>query len=82
MSKRARQRKDARPWEAPERTGWPPGLLQDDSRGLSKWLASKPDARMLAREAAWSSMDEARLGDWSDGCGEGEEDDDDEADQH
>lgn len=37
---------------AASRTGWPPGLLQDDSRGLSKWLASKPDARLRAREAA------------------------------
>lgn len=32
------------------RTGWPPGLLQDDDRGLSKWFASKPDARRLVRE--------------------------------
>ena len=34
------------------KTGWPPGLLQDDDKKLSKWLASKPDARMHAREAA------------------------------
>lgn len=27
-------------------------MLQDDSRGLSQWLASKPDARLHAREAA------------------------------
>ena len=33
------------------RTGWPPGLLQDDCRGLSKWLASRPDARQRLREA-------------------------------
>jgi hypothetical protein len=33
-------------------TGAPPGMLQDDSRGLSQWLASKPDARRHAREAA------------------------------
>jgi len=26
-------------------TGWPEGLLQDDDRKLSKWLASKPDAK-------------------------------------
>jgi len=25
-------------------TGWPPGLLQDDERKLSRWLASRPDA--------------------------------------
>lgn len=31
------------------RTGWPPGLLQDDSRELSRWLASRPDARQLVR---------------------------------
>ena len=35
----------------PERTGWPPGLLQDDCKGLSKWLASRPDARRRVREA-------------------------------
>ena len=34
------------------KTGWPPGLLQDDSKQLSKWLAGKPDAFRLAREAA------------------------------
>lgn len=32
-------------------TGWPPGMLQDDSRELSQWLASKPDAPMLVRQA-------------------------------
>jgi hypothetical protein len=40
--------------EQPEqggKTGWPPGLLQDDCRGLSKWLASQPDARRRVREA-------------------------------
>jgi ribosomal protein L37AE/L43A len=34
------------------RTGWPDGLMQDDSRELSLWLASRVDARRLAREAA------------------------------
>lgn len=33
-------------------TGWPPGLLQDDSRDLSRALAGKPDAMRHAREAA------------------------------
>jgi hypothetical protein len=33
-------------------TGNPPGLLQDDSRDLSRALASKPRARMRARNAA------------------------------
>jgi hypothetical protein len=43
-------------------TGWPPGLLQDEpdcspakgnrARSLSKWLATTPDARLHAREAA------------------------------
>lgn len=33
------------------RTGWPPGLLQDDSRELSRALASKPDAMVHARDA-------------------------------
>ena len=26
-------------------TGWPPGLLQDDDPGLSKWLAGRVDAK-------------------------------------
>lgn len=34
------------------KTGWPPGLLQDDSRGLSKWFASRLDAREVVRENA------------------------------
>jgi hypothetical protein len=34
------------------KTGWPPGMLQDDSPELSKALAGKPDARLHAREAA------------------------------
>ena len=34
------------------KTGWPPGMLQDDYRPLSRWFASKPDARRHAREAA------------------------------
>jgi hypothetical protein len=33
------------------RTGWPPGLLQDDSKELSRWLATRPDARHRLREA-------------------------------
>ena len=37
--------------DAPPRTGWTPGLLQDDSRELSRWFASKPDARRRVREA-------------------------------
>jgi AAA+ superfamily predicted ATPase len=31
------------------RTGWPPGLLQDDSRELSRWFASRIDARRCVR---------------------------------
>lgn len=34
------------------RTGWPPGLLQDDCRALSRWFASRPDARRIVREVA------------------------------
>lgn len=33
------------------KTGWPPGLLQDDHKGLSQWLASKPNARQIVRES-------------------------------
>lgn len=32
------------------RTGSPPGLLQDDSKRLSKWFAGRPDARYRLRE--------------------------------
>lgn len=32
-------------------TGWPPGLLQDDCKALSRWFASQPDARRRVREA-------------------------------
>jgi hypothetical protein len=44
----------AEPVQEPDnggKTGWPPALLQDDCRGLSKWLASRPDARQRLREA-------------------------------
>lgn len=33
-------------------TGGPPGMLQDDSRPLSQWLATRGPARLLVREAA------------------------------
>lgn len=32
------------------KTGHPPGLLQDDCRKLSKWLASRMNARQEVRE--------------------------------
>lgn len=32
------------------KTGWPPGLLQDDCRKLSNWLANTPGARRIVRE--------------------------------
>ncbi len=32
------------------KTGWPPGLLQDDDRKLSRWLASRPDAKYQLRK--------------------------------
>ena len=35
-----------------ERTGSPPGLLQDHSRELSRWLATRPGARRQAKESA------------------------------
>ncbi len=33
-------------------TGWPAGMLQDDSRELSRWLAGRAGARQCARAAA------------------------------
>ena len=32
------------------KTGHPPGLLQDDSRKLHKWFASRLDARHVIRK--------------------------------
>jgi hypothetical protein len=34
------------------KTGWSPGMLQDDCRELSKWLSTRVDSRHVAREAA------------------------------
>lgn len=31
------------------RTGWPPGLLQDDCSALSRWFATRVDARWVFR---------------------------------
>lgn len=31
------------------KTGWPPGMLQDDCGELNKWLASRLDARQVVR---------------------------------
>ena len=38
--------------EPPPKTGWPPGMLQDDCGKLSQWLANRIDSRRHAREAA------------------------------
>lgn len=38
----------------------PEHLLQDQDRGLSRWLADKPDARLHAREAAAAIADQAQ----------------------
>lgn len=40
------------------KTGWPPGLLQDDSKRLSGWLSTRGCARALAQEAALEKMAE------------------------
>jgi hypothetical protein len=34
------------------RTGWPPALLQDDSRELARWFSSRPDAREVVERVA------------------------------
>ena len=31
-------------------TGWPPGMLQDDSSELSRWLSNRLDARHIVRK--------------------------------
>ena len=32
------------------KTGWPPGMLQDDDNRLSRWLANRPGARYQVRK--------------------------------
>ncbi len=32
------------------KTGWPPHLLQDDSKKLTNWFASRIDARWTVRK--------------------------------
>lgn len=44
-------------------TGWPPGMLQDDSRELSRALSSKPDARMHVRDVAAKITEERTMTD-------------------
>ena len=39
------------------KTGYPAGLLQDDHTKLSKWFASKPDARMIVRQVCKEIME-------------------------
>ncbi len=45
------------------KTGWPPGLLQDDSRPLSRWFASKPDARRMVRLAVATLKEKPTMND-------------------
>jgi len=39
-------------------TGYPPGLLQDDDPQLSKWFASRLDARRVVRNVCKEIKDE------------------------
>ena len=66
-----------RTWNNGGKTGWPPGLLQDDCKGLSKGLANQPDAKRRVQEALaeqpaqqepWNE-DEWRKNNWR--CGHG-----------
>ena len=41
-------------------------LLQDQDRGLTEWLASKPGARLHAREAAKAIVPEPTYSQWRD----------------
>ena len=46
-------------WNKPgPMTGYPPGLLQDDDPQLSKWFASRPDARRVVRNVCKEIEDE------------------------
>jgi hypothetical protein len=42
------------------KTGWPPGLLQDDSSEFSRWLSSRMDARKNVRSVA-KEIEESRV---------------------
>lgn len=48
-SKKQKEAKRREKMDIP-RTGWPPSLLQDDSKELSKWFASRIDARYVIRK--------------------------------
>ena len=46
------------------KTGWPPGMLQDDDNRLSRWLANRPGARYQVRKNMTEQQPEAlRLAD-------------------
>jgi hypothetical protein len=45
-------------------TGWPPGLLQDDSKALSTWLANKPHARLIVRENIMKNISATLVTNW------------------
>jgi hypothetical protein len=53
-----------------KKTGWPEGLLQDDDKRLSRWFASRPDARYVLRKQLEKDrdekMDQLRQGDHRD----------------
>jgi hypothetical protein len=50
-NEKARARKWAYHRSDLAKTGWAPGMLQDDSRELSRWLANQPHARRHVRES-------------------------------
>lgn len=52
---------DALPDAEGEATGWPPGMLQDDDRKLSRALAGTPHARAHADEAAAAIKEMERI---------------------
>ena len=41
------------------KTGWPPGMLQDDDNRLSRWLANRPGARYQVRKNMIEQQPEA-----------------------
>ena len=48
-------------------TGYPPGLLQDDDPQLSKWFASRPDARAIVRSVC-NEIKESQMNDHTPEC--------------
>lgn len=55
------------------KTGWPPGLLQDDCRALSKWFAGRLGARQQIKDRTMNTKEVLKAIDDALGKYEGDE---------